>query len=181
MRAALAEGVIDVVATDHAPHAAQYKDTEWAAARPGMLGLQTALSVLVHAMVEPGPAGLARGGRVLSERPAQIAGLPDQGRPIAVGEPATLALVDPDGVWTVRGAALASRAANTPLRGHAAAGDGGRHRAARPGHRPGRDGAPCLTDGRDRAAGPGGRPDLPRRGLRRDRARASARPCSPPA
>ena len=47
MRAALAEGVIDVVATDHAPHAAQYKDTEWAAARPGMLGLQTALSVVV--------------------------------------------------------------------------------------------------------------------------------------
>ena len=117
MRAALAEGVIDVVATDHAPHAAQYKDTEWDAARPGMLGLQTALSVVVHTMVEPGLLDWRGVARVLSERPAEIGGLPDQGRPIAVGEPATFALVDPDGVWTVRGAQLASRASNTPYEG----------------------------------------------------------------
>jgi dihydroorotase len=117
MRAALAEGVIDVVATDHAPHAAQYKDTEWAAARPGMLGLETALSVVVLAMVEPGLLDWRGVSRVLSERPAEIAGLPDQGRPIAVGEPATFALVDPDGVWTVRGANLASKASNTPFEG----------------------------------------------------------------
>jgi dihydroorotase len=117
MRAALAEGVIDVVATDHAPHAAQYKDTEWAAARPGMLGLETALSVVVLAMVEPGLLDWRGVARVLSERPAEIAGLPDQGRPIAVGEPATFALVDPDGVWTVRGANLASKASNTPFEG----------------------------------------------------------------
>ena len=117
MRAALAEGVIDVVATDHAPHAAQYKDTEWDAARPGMLGLQTALSIVAHTMVEPGLLDWRGVARVLSERPAEIGGLPDQGRPIAVGEPATFALVDPDGVWTVRGAQLASRAANTPFEG----------------------------------------------------------------
>jgi dihydroorotase len=117
MRAALAEGVIDVVATDHAPHAAQYKDTEWAAARPGMLGLETALSVVVLAMVEPGLLDWRGVARVLSERPAEIAGVPDQGRPIAVGEPATFALVDPDGVWTVRGANLASKASNTPFEG----------------------------------------------------------------
>jgi dihydroorotase len=117
MRAALAEGVIDVVATDHAPHAAQYKDTEWDAARPGMLGLQTALSVLVHTMVEPGLLDWRGVARVLSERPAQIGRLADQGRPIAVGEPANLALVDPDGVWTVRGTTLASRASNTPFEG----------------------------------------------------------------
>jgi dihydroorotase len=117
MRAALAEGVIDVVATDHAPHAAQYKDTEWAAARPGMLGLETALSVVVLALVEPGLLDWRGVARVLSERPAEIAGLPDQGRPIAVGEPATFALVDPDGVWTVRGANLASKASNTPFEG----------------------------------------------------------------
>lgn len=117
MRAALAEGVIDVVATDHAPHAAQYKDTEWDAARPGMLGLQTALSVVVHTMVEPGLLDWRGVARVLSERPAEIGGLPDQGRPIAVGEPATFALVDPDGIWTVRGAQLASRAQNTPYEG----------------------------------------------------------------
>lgn len=117
MREALAEGVIDVVATDHAPHAAQYKDTEWAAAKPGMLGLQTALSVVVHTMVEPGLLDWRGVARVLSERPAEIGNLPDQGRPIAVGEPATFALVDPDGVWTVRGAALASKASNTPYEG----------------------------------------------------------------
>jgi dihydroorotase len=117
MRAALAEGVIDVVATDHAPHAAQYKDTEWAAARPGMLGLETALSVVVLALVEPGLLDWRGVARVLSERPAEIAGLPDQGRPIAEGEPATLALVDPDAVWTVRGAALQSKASNTPFEG----------------------------------------------------------------
>jgi len=117
LRAALAEGVIDVVATDHAPHAAQYKDTEWAAARPGMLGLQTALSVVVLACVESGLLDWRGVARVLSERPAAIAALPDQGRPIAVGEPATFTLVDPDAAWTVRGEALASRASNTPYEG----------------------------------------------------------------
>jgi dihydroorotase len=117
MREALAEGVIDVVATDHAPHAGQYKDTEWQAARPGMLGLQTALSVLVHTMVEPGLLDWRGVARVLSERPAEIGNLADQGRPIAEGEPATFALVDPDAQWTVRGDALASRASNTPYEG----------------------------------------------------------------
>jgi dihydroorotase len=117
MRAALAEGVIDVVGTDHAPHAAQYKDTEWAAAKPGMLGLETALSVVVHTMVEPGLLDWRGVARVLSERPAEVVGLPDQGRPIAVGEPATFALVDPDAVWTVRGATLQSLASNTPFEG----------------------------------------------------------------
>ncbi len=117
LREALAEGVVDAVATDHAPHAAQYKDTEWQAARPGMLGLQTALSVVLLACVEPGLLDWRGVARVLSERPAEIGGLPDQGRPIAVGEPATFALVDPDAQWTVRGAALASRASNTPYEG----------------------------------------------------------------
>lgn len=117
MREALAEGVIDVVATDHAPHAEQYKDTEWQAAKPGMLGLQTALSVVVETMVEPGLLDWHGVARVLSERPAQIGKLPDQGRPVAEGEPATFALVDPDAVWTVRGANLASKAANTPYEG----------------------------------------------------------------
>ena len=117
MREALAEGVIDCVATDHAPHPAQAKDCEWAAARPGMLGLQTALSVLVHTMVEPGLLDWRGVARVLSERPAEIAGIADQGRPLAVGEPATLTLVDPDAQWTVRGAKLASLASNTPYEG----------------------------------------------------------------
>lgn len=117
MREALAEGVIDCVATDHAPHPAQAKDCEWAAARPGMLGLQTALSILVHTMVEPGLLDWRGVARVLSERPAEIVGLPDQGRPIAVDEPATLTLVDPEAQWTVRSGELVSLAANTPYEG----------------------------------------------------------------
>ncbi|OQO94890.1 dihydroorotase [Saccharomonospora piscinae] len=117
MRRALADGVIDCVATDHAPHAPQDKDCEWAAARPGMLGLQTALSVVVETMVRPGLLDWRGVARVLSERPAEIAGLPDQGRPVAVGEPANLVLIDEDAEWTVRGDALASRASNTPYEG----------------------------------------------------------------
>ncbi|MGW5054654.1 dihydroorotase [Actinokineospora sp. NPDC004072] len=117
LRQALADGVVDCVATDHAPHAPQDKDCEWSAARPGMLGLQTALGIVVKTMVEPGLLDWRGVARVMSERPAEIAGLPDQGRPIAVGEPATLALVDPGARWTVRGAELASIAANTPYEG----------------------------------------------------------------
>ncbi len=117
LREALAGGVLDCVATDHAPHAPQDKDCEWAAARPGMLGLQTALSVVVRTMVEPGLLDWRGVARVMSERPAEIAGLPDQGRPLEAGEPATLTLVDPAGRWTVRGADLASIAANTPYEG----------------------------------------------------------------
>jgi dihydroorotase len=117
LRAALAEGVLDCVATDHAPHAPQDKECEWAAARPGMLGLQTALSVVVETMVRPGLLDWRGVAKVMSERPAEIANLPDHGRPIEVGEPATLTLVDPDDTWTVRGADLASIAANTPYEG----------------------------------------------------------------
>ncbi|ATE56315.1 dihydroorotase [Actinosynnema pretiosum] len=117
LRAALADGSIDCVATDHAPHAVQDKDCEWSAARPGMLGLQTALSVVAETMVATGLLDWRGVARVMSERPAEIGGLADQGRPIAVGEPANLALVDPDARWTVRGADFASIAANTPFEG----------------------------------------------------------------
>jgi dihydroorotase len=117
LRAALAEGIVDCVATDHAPHAAQDKDCEWSAARPGMLGLQTALSVVVATMVRTGLLDWRGVARVMSERPARIGGATEQGRPIAVGQPATVVLVDPDATWTVRGAQLASLADNTPYEG----------------------------------------------------------------
>ncbi|SFP44382.1 dihydroorotase [Amycolatopsis rubida] len=117
LRAALAEGVVDCVATDHAPHATQEKDTEWAAARPGMLGLQTALSVVVETMVKTGLLDWRGVARVMSERPAEVGNLAGHGRPIEAGEPANLTLVDPDAEWTVRGADLASIAANTPYEG----------------------------------------------------------------
>lgn len=117
LREALAEGTVDCVATDHAPHAVQDKDCEWQAARPGMLGLQTALSIVVETMVRPGLLTWRDVARVMSERPAEIGRLPDQGRPLIEGEPANLALVDPDAEWTVRGAELASIAGNTPYEG----------------------------------------------------------------
>lgn len=115
LRQALADGVIDCVATDHAPHAEQEKCCEFANARPGMLGLETALSVVVKTMVQPGLLSWRDVARVMSEAPAAIVGLPDQGRPLAVGEPANLTVVDPDAGWTVTGSALASRSDNTPF------------------------------------------------------------------
>jgi dihydroorotase len=117
LRRALADGVVDCVATDHAPHAVEAKDCEWSAARPGMLGLQTALSVVAATMLEGGLLDWRGVARVCSEAPARIAGLADQGRPLAPGEQANLTLVDPDARWTVRGAELASLADNTPYEG----------------------------------------------------------------
>jgi dihydroorotase len=114
LRQALSEGVIDCVATDHAPHAEQEKCCEFSAARPGMLGLQTALSVVVASMVKPGLLDWRGVARVMSENPARIVGLDDQGRPLEVGEPANLVIVDPDSEWQVDGRELASRSANTP-------------------------------------------------------------------
>ena len=114
LRQALADGVIDCVATDHAPHAEQEKCCEFSAARPGMLGLQTALSVVAATMVAPGLLDWRGVARVMSENPARIAGLDDQGRPLEMGEPANLVIIDPDATWTVQGTELASRSANTP-------------------------------------------------------------------
>ncbi len=114
LRQALADGVIDCVATDHAPHGTHEKCCEFAKARPGMLGLQTALSVVVETMVNPGLLTWRDVARVMSEAPAGIVGLPDQGRPLEVGEPANLTVVDPETTWTVHGPALASRSDNTP-------------------------------------------------------------------
>jgi dihydroorotase len=115
LRQALADGTIDCVATDHAPHAEHEKMCEFAAARPGMLGLQTALSVVVETMVRTGLLTWRDVARVMSEAPARIVGLPDQGRPLEVGEPANLTVVDPEATWTVTGTELASRSANTPF------------------------------------------------------------------
>jgi dihydroorotase len=117
LRAALADGTVDVVATDHAPHARQDKECEWAVARPGMLGLQTALSAVVSAMVTTGLLDWRGVARVMSENPARIGGLAGHGRPVAVGEPANLVLVDPAARWTVRSAQLASLSHNTPFEG----------------------------------------------------------------
>jgi dihydroorotase len=116
LRAALADGTIDAVATDHAPHPSESKDCEWAAASMGMLGLETALSVVIETMVNTGLMGWADVADRMSIRPARIGGLEEQGRPLAVGEPANLVLVDAGATWVVDPAALASRSRNTPYR-----------------------------------------------------------------
>ena len=85
LRAALADGTIDVVGTDHAPHPSEHKECEWAQAAMGMTGLETALSVVQHAMIETGLMTWADFARVTSTAPAGIGRLADQGRPLEEG------------------------------------------------------------------------------------------------
>lgn len=114
LRAALADGTIDAVATDHAPHARHDKEHAFVDAAFGMLGLETALSVVTTVMVEGGLLDWAGVARVMSESPARIAGLDGHGRPIAVGEPANLTLVDPAAQVVVDRAASVSLSRNNP-------------------------------------------------------------------
>jgi dihydroorotase len=118
VRAGLADGTIDIVATDHAPHASEDKDCEWASASFGMLGLETALGIVQQVMVESGLMSWKDVARVMSHTPARIGRVDGvHGRPLTVGEPANLTLVDPAAPWTVDAAALASRSHNTPYAG----------------------------------------------------------------
>ena len=117
LRAALADGTIDIVATDHAPHPVEDKDCEWAAAAMGMIGLETALPVVIETMVRPGLLDWAGVAERMSAAPARISGIADQGRPVAAGETANIVLVDPAATITVSGAASASRSRNTPYEG----------------------------------------------------------------
>jgi dihydroorotase len=117
LRAGLADGTIDAVATDHAPHAVEDKESEWAQARPGMLGLEQALSVVVETMVETGLLDWAGVADRMSVRPAAIGRLAGHGRPLAPGEPANLVLLDPSARAAVDPAALASRSRNSPYAG----------------------------------------------------------------
>jgi dihydroorotase len=117
LRAGLADGTIDAVATDHAPHAAEDKDCEWEVAAMGMLGLQTALAVVVESMVRTGLLDWAGVADRMSHRPARIGRLPGHGAPLAVGEPANLVLVDPDGSTVVSPSMIVSKSRNTPYAG----------------------------------------------------------------
>lgn len=119
LRHGLADGTIDVVGTDHAPHADEDKDCEWAAAAFGMTGLETALAVVAETMLsgDYGPFDWSDMARVMSTAPARIGLVEDQGRPIAVGEPANLTLVDPAARWTVDAATQATASRNTPFQG----------------------------------------------------------------
>ena len=117
LRAALADGTIDAVATDHAPHAHHDKEHAFAEAAFGMLGLQTALGVVAQAMVTTGLLDWAGIADRMAVRPAAIGRVAGHGGAIAAGAPANLTLVDPAAGWTVEPAALASLSRNTPYAG----------------------------------------------------------------
>jgi dihydroorotase len=117
VRAGLADGTIDIVGTDHAPHPTEDKECEWAAAAFGMLGLEQALAVVIETMVRPGRLDWAGVADRMSITPARIGRRPGHGRPIAVGEPANLVLVDPDARAVVDPSRSASRSRNNPYGG----------------------------------------------------------------
>jgi dihydroorotase len=117
LRAALADGTIDAVVTDHAPHARRDKERTFVDAAFGVLGLETAFSVVSDVMVGSGLLDWAGVARVMSVAPARIAGLAGHGRPIAVGERANLTLVDPSATVTVDREASKSLSRNNPWHG----------------------------------------------------------------
>ena len=117
VRAALADGTIDIVANDHAPHPIESKEAAWAEASFGMVGLESALGVVQAAMVDTGLFGWADVARVLSSAPAAIGRLDGYDAPFAVGSPAHLALVDPDARRTFGTADLHGRSVNSPYLG----------------------------------------------------------------
>lgn len=117
LREALADGTIDAVATDHAPHAVEDKETEWAAAAFGMVGLETALPVVQQAMVETGLLDWAGVADRMSRRPARIGRVPGQGQPLEPGNPANITLIEPEARATVDPAAFLSKGRNTPFVG----------------------------------------------------------------
>ncbi len=117
VRAGLADGTIDIVATDHAPHPRDAKDREWDVAAFGMTGLETALPVLQATMVDTGHLSWRDVARVLSETPSAIARDEQQGRPLAVGEPANLLVWDPRPTSVVVPEQQATRSTNSPYRG----------------------------------------------------------------
>lgn len=117
LREALADGTIDAVATDHAPHARHDKEHAFVDAAFGMLGLETALSVVAQVMVESGQMSWTDVARVMSTTPAAIAGLDRQGRGLEVGSPANIVLVDPSADLTVDRDASVSLSRNNPWHG----------------------------------------------------------------
>jgi dihydroorotase len=117
LREALADGTIDIVATDHAPHARQDKEHAFGDAAPGMLGLENALGVVADVMVASGRLDWAGVADRMSYTPARIAGLTNQGRPIAVGAPANLVLIDPSARTVVDAERSASLSRNNPFHG----------------------------------------------------------------
>ncbi|MCW2786279.1 MAG: dihydroorotase [Marmoricola sp.] len=117
VRQGLADGVLDIVATDHAPHPHEDKDCEWQAAAFGMLGLETALSIVQATMVDAGLLDWAGVAERMSYAPARIGRLDNHGRPIAEGEPANIVLYDAAATRVIEASAMSSLSRNTPYAG----------------------------------------------------------------
>ncbi len=137
LRLALADGTIDAVATDHAPHSIEEKEAEFDQAPFGTIGLETALAALLTHLVDTGELGLGRAIEALSTAPARILGAHDHGGPIEPGRPANLVAFDPSAEWTVEppfgsrsrntaflGRTLRGRIVHTMLRGELVVADG---------------------------------------------------------
>jgi len=118
LREALADGTIDIVATDHAPHSMESKECEWQEASFGMIGLETALSVVQKTMVDTGMMNWEQVADRLSTAPARIGGYIHQGSELKVGSRANIAVIDPHRSWIVDRDLVASKSRNTPFHGY---------------------------------------------------------------
>jgi dihydroorotase len=117
LREGLADGTIDIVATDHAPHPAETKECEWQEAAFGMIGLETALPILVMTMINSGLLTWAQLADRMSVTPAQIGGYSSHGQKIAIGAQAHLTVINPTQTFTVDRDLVSSRSRNTPFHG----------------------------------------------------------------
>jgi dihydroorotase len=118
LREALADGTIDIVATDHAPHPTESKECEWQEAAFGMLGLETALSIVQKTMVDSGLMNWIQVAERMSIAPARIGGYENHGQSLVVGSVANLVVINPTQKWTVDRDLVLSKSSNTPYHGY---------------------------------------------------------------
>ena len=118
LREALADGTIDIVATDHAPHPMEAKECEWQEAAFGMLGLETALSIVQKTMVDTGLMNWLQVADRMSVAPARIGGYENHGQPLVAGSVANFVVINPAQKWTVDRDLVLSKSSNTPYHGH---------------------------------------------------------------
>lgn len=116
LRRAVADGIIDIIGTDHAPHPLEAKDCEWACAANGMTGLEQALSIVQKTLVDTGLISWSRVAEIMSSKPAEIGLASDQGRPLAEGEPANIVLIDPHAERIINPKEQATKGKNNPYR-----------------------------------------------------------------
>ncbi|MFZ9249850.1 MAG: dihydroorotase [Candidatus Nanopelagicaceae bacterium] len=117
LRDGVADGTIDIIATDHAPHPLESKECEWPAAAFGMIGLESAFSIAYHSLVKSGSLSLQALVAAMTTKPAAIGALSDRMNGLTVGAPASLAVIDLDKEWVIDRAKVESKSSNTPFHG----------------------------------------------------------------